>query len=96
VLTGHDVDAADWPTLAQLPTLVILMGGRALPAIVERLLAAGREPDTQVRCVTCSSIMIVQLTAVLADHDNPCASDSMHNPGLLRSDHERCVHAVCC
>lgn len=39
----------DWPSLARTPgTLVVLMGWRSLPAIVESLLANGRRPDTPV------------------------------------------------
>ena len=39
----------DWDALARTPgTLVVLMGWRSLPAIVDALLAAGRSPDTPV------------------------------------------------
>ena len=39
----------DWQALARTPgTLVVLMGWRSLPSIVERLLAEGRSPDTPV------------------------------------------------
>ena len=39
----------DWAALAKTPgTLVVLMGWRSLPAIVESLLANGRSPDTPV------------------------------------------------
>ncbi len=49
VVTGHECvtsSGTDWEALARIPTLVILMGVRRIPAIVERLLAAGRAPDT--------------------------------------------------
>jgi hypothetical protein len=49
VVTGHQCDGAsdlDWGALARLPALVILMGLRALPEIVGRLLAHGARPDT--------------------------------------------------
>ncbi len=41
--------ALDWAALAKTPgTLVVLMGWRSLPAIVESLLANGRSPSTPV------------------------------------------------
>lgn len=51
VVTGHtccedDPFGADWQDLPTMGTLVILMGVRYLPSITQRLLAAGRAPDT--------------------------------------------------
>jgi uroporphyrinogen III methyltransferase/synthase len=52
VVTGHEDPAkgeptVDWKRLATaVDTLVVLMAGRALPRIVEDLLAHGRSPDT--------------------------------------------------
>lgn len=49
VVTGHTSDDAfgtDWGALPRSGTLVILMGVRNLPRIVERLLAHGRAPGT--------------------------------------------------
>ena len=55
VVTGNEAndDAAsvDWEHAAKAETLVILMGVRTLAANMERLLAAGRDPDTPVACV---------------------------------------------
>jgi uroporphyrin-III C-methyltransferase len=56
VVTGHAGDPSppgvDWDVLAQLEgTLVVLMGMAARAAIVERLTAAGRSPDTPVAVV---------------------------------------------
>jgi len=56
VVTGHDGDPSlpgvDWDVLARLEgTLVVLMGMAARVAIVERLTAAGRSPDTPVAVV---------------------------------------------
>jgi len=56
VVTGHDGDPSlpgvDWEVLARLEgTLVVLMGMAARVAIVERLTAAGRSPDTPVAVV---------------------------------------------
>jgi uroporphyrinogen III methyltransferase/synthase len=44
--------AVDWERLARaVDTLVVLMGTRVLPAIVERLLAHGRPPETPVALI---------------------------------------------
>jgi uroporphyrinogen III methyltransferase/synthase len=51
VLTAHQPDALDWQTLAQLETLVILMGGKTLPEIVERLRQHGRSPQTSIAII---------------------------------------------
>ena len=56
VVTGHagdpDLPGVDWDGLARLGgTLVVLMGMGARAAIAERLLAAGRAPDTPVAVV---------------------------------------------
>jgi len=57
VLTGHedaskDEPAVDWERLATaVDTLVILMGARSLPKIVERLLAHGRSSETPVALI---------------------------------------------
>lgn len=48
VVAGHSCDqspAVDWPALARIPTLVVLMGLRRLPEVVERLVEAGAHPD---------------------------------------------------
>jgi uroporphyrin-III C-methyltransferase len=57
-LTGHDSDgevpgALDWDAIARgSPVLVLYMGSRHLPRIVERLLAAGRRSEEPVAVVS--------------------------------------------
>lgn len=54
VVTGHECDGAsdlDWEALARIPTLVVLMGLRALPEIALRLLAHGASPSTPAAVV---------------------------------------------
>jgi uroporphyrin-III C-methyltransferase len=52
VVTGHECDDGarqsdlDWGALARIPTLVVLMGLRALPRIAARLRAHGLDADT--------------------------------------------------
>jgi uroporphyrinogen III methyltransferase/synthase len=50
-VTGHDVDAIDWSRTGLEDTLVIFMGLMHLGAIVEKLIAAGRSPDTPAMAV---------------------------------------------
>ncbi|AIE75004.1 Uroporphyrinogen-III methyltransferase / Uroporphyrinogen-III synthase [Synechocystis sp. PCC 6714] len=51
VMDGHDPQQWSWPLLAQLPTLVILMGTKNLPLLVQELLQAGKAADTAVAVV---------------------------------------------
>jgi len=58
VVTGHqcdDASAVDWEALARIPTLVVLMGLRALPEIARRLLAHGARPGTPAAVVACGT-----------------------------------------
>jgi siroheme synthase len=58
VVTGHCATGeVDWDRLATaVDTLVVLMGLRRLPEIVERLLAAGRAADTPAAVVENGSL----------------------------------------
>jgi uroporphyrinogen III methyltransferase/synthase len=51
IVTGHDPELLDWPTLARLHTLVVLMGSRHLDEIVQRLRANGCRSDTPVAII---------------------------------------------
>ncbi|PSB09240.1 uroporphyrinogen-III C-methyltransferase [Pleurocapsa sp. CCALA 161] len=51
VLSGHQPEHLDWSALARIDTLVILMGGRALPQIIENLLANGRSPEELISII---------------------------------------------
>ena len=51
ILTGHNPDALNWSALAKIDTLVILMGGRNLPIIVNNLQQHGRNGDLPVTIV---------------------------------------------
>lgn len=55
VLTAHDLDLHDWAALAKMATLVVLMGGRALPEICDRLLRYGKRPETPVAIIRWAS-----------------------------------------
>jgi uroporphyrinogen III methyltransferase/synthase len=46
IVTGHEVDAIDWERFGSSETLVILMGLTNFSAIAERIIAAGRSPET--------------------------------------------------
>ena len=49
--TAHDPDALDWETLAHLDTLVLLMGGRQLPELVQQLIQHGCSGETPVAII---------------------------------------------
>ena len=51
MVTAHDPDRLNWRSLAELETLVFLMGGRNLPEIVRRLRGHGRSPQTPIAIV---------------------------------------------
>ncbi len=58
VVTGHecgddpDASTLDWGALARMPTLVVLMGLRALPRVTARLAAHGLDPHTPAAVVS--------------------------------------------
>jgi uroporphyrinogen III methyltransferase/synthase len=56
VFTGHedpdsDANAVDYEGIAGADTLVALMGAYYLPKIVEKLVVAGKSPDTPAACI---------------------------------------------
>lgn len=51
VVTAHDPDDLDWDALAQIQTVVILMGGRTLPEIISQLLKHDRAPNTPIAII---------------------------------------------
>lgn len=51
VMSGHDLDNLDWVTLAAVDTLVILMGGRTLPDIIDRLLTHDKLPQSAIAII---------------------------------------------
>ncbi|NET47630.1 MAG: uroporphyrinogen-III C-methyltransferase [Merismopedia sp. SIO2A8] len=55
VLSAHEPDVLNWPALAQLDTLVILMGTRHLATIVEQLQNHGRSPRTPIAIIRWAS-----------------------------------------
>ena len=52
VMTGHDLEQIPWEAVAQLDTVVILMGGRQLAAIAQRLIQVGRAPETPMAVIS--------------------------------------------
>jgi uroporphyrinogen III methyltransferase/synthase len=51
VLTAHEPDNLNWRSLADLETLVILMGGSTLPEVLRRLQGHGRSPQTPIAVI---------------------------------------------
>ncbi len=48
IVTATALETLPWEALAQLPTVVVLMGGKSLPSWQKRLLDAGKPPTTPV------------------------------------------------
>lgn len=51
VVTAHEPERLNWQALAQLDTLVILMGGKHLPLIVEQLHRQGKSEQTPIAII---------------------------------------------
>ena len=65
VLSGHQPDILDWEALARIDTLVILMGGRSLAEIVQRLQNYGRCSDEPIAIIKNCSRSQQQIFGVL-------------------------------
>jgi uroporphyrinogen III methyltransferase / synthase len=67
VITGHDLEILPWSALHQIPTLVILMGTRNLPQILDKLLI-GKMPQTPIALIQwCGRSQQQVWTGTLAD-----------------------------
>ncbi|MGB3668595.1 MAG: uroporphyrinogen-III C-methyltransferase [Phormidesmis sp.] len=51
VFTAHDLDALDWQAIARLETVVLMMGGRRLREICDRLISHGKRAETPMLIV---------------------------------------------
>jgi uroporphyrinogen III methyltransferase/synthase len=67
VVTGHEAPGTshpiDWAALARMETIIILMGLRELPEILDKLVRAGKAPTTPAACI-CSGTRPDQRTVV--------------------------------
>lgn len=78
VLSAHDPESLDWQTLAQLETLVILMGGQHLSVIVQRLQKQGRSSQTPIAIIRWAGHPEQQIwSSTLAEILSQTASDSL-------------------
>lgn len=84
LVTGHDVDQIDWPSLAGHQTLVVFMGLTSVPAIAKRLIGGGMPPDTPaaaIRWVTRGDQRVV--TASIADLPMAIRREGLRPPALV-------------
>ena len=51
VASAHQPEQLDWSALSKIDTIVILMGGRSLEAIVQNLITHGRSPDESIAII---------------------------------------------
>ncbi len=89
VVTGHKKDGVedgnlDWESLAQVDTLVFLMGVTNLPHIVGRLAAAGRSRETPVALVRWGTTPRQQVvTGTLANIVERVQQADLHPPAVI-------------
>lgn len=89
VITGHcardaSVQRTNWDALARMDTLVVLMGLNAVQMIQDRLLAAGKDPDTPA--LICSQGTWPEQRAVcttLAQLAAAVRAEGLPGPGLM-------------
>jgi uroporphyrinogen III methyltransferase/synthase len=88
-VTGHEKpdreeSAINWQALAGIDTIVFYMGVGNLPAIAEKLVAAGKSPDTPAAVVQNASLPDQRtLTATLAELPAVAASAQVQPPALV-------------
>lgn len=51
VFTGHQPDSLNWDALADIDTLVILMGTRSLSTIINNLISVGKSPNEAIAII---------------------------------------------
>lgn len=88
VVTGHRAAGEDaghyWSALAQLDTLVILMGVSNLPDIARNLIEAGRAPDTPALAVRWGTLPHQQVVrASLADLPEQVRAAGLSAPAVI-------------
>lgn len=81
---GKNSSAIRWAALAQaVDTLVVLMGGKNLPVVVEQLLHAGRSPQTPIALIRWGTTAEQQtVTGTLADIVSKAAAVKLAPPVL--------------
>jgi len=90
VVTGHedpakDAEQNDWDLLAKLPhTLIVLMGMGRLPAIAERLIAAGRPADQPAAAIQWGTTPRQRsVVATLGTLPQRVQDEGLGNPAIL-------------
>lgn len=87
VVTGHESaveSQLDWSAVGRIPTIVVLMGLRALPAIVEKLRDAGLHPDTPAALVSRATLPDQRVVAgKLEEIETLAAAAALEQPATL-------------
>lgn len=61
ILTGHQPDSLNWRAIAQIETIVVLMGSKNLPEIVAHLLKYGRSPQEAIAIIKAAGTLQQQV-----------------------------------
>jgi siroheme synthase len=87
VITGHECGGGtdlDWSALARIPTLIVLMGLRTLPATAARLIAHGASPETPAAVIASGTLPDAQLAVgTLATIAQDVAAARLESPATL-------------
>jgi uroporphyrin-III C-methyltransferase/precorrin-2 dehydrogenase/sirohydrochlorin ferrochelatase len=86
VITAHRAGAEDhdWAALARIDTLIVLMGVERLPEVADRLIAAGRAPETPVAVVENGTLPGERvIEATLAAAAGRAAAMNVRPPALI-------------
>jgi uroporphyrin-III C-methyltransferase len=89
VVTGHEAPGktnhtTDWTALAQIPTLIVLMGLRRIQQICDNLLAAGRPAETPAAAISWAATDHQQvIRGTLATLPHLIAAGSLPNPAVV-------------
>ena len=82
VMTGHDLSQLPWEAIAQIPTLVILMGTNNLAGLLEKL-SVGKATDTAIAIVRwCGRLDQQVWTGTLADIQSKLPEGSL-SPSVI-------------
>ncbi|NOZ50816.1 MAG: uroporphyrinogen-III C-methyltransferase [Chloroflexi bacterium] len=87
VVTAHRAngqDAPNWAALAQIDTLVVLMGVKRLPHVVARLIEEGRAPETPVAIIERGTQADERVTiGTLADIEQRASTVGVRSPATI-------------
>lgn len=83
VVTAHDPSLLNWSVLAQMETLVILMGTRQLAEIIRQLCSHGKEAETAIAIIRWAGFPEQQIWQGRLDNIIELTSDQNLSPAVI-------------